>query len=89
MEKGSVSHTGPVLKGVAAGLGAGVLVLLLFGLVGKSWLVGILAGISCFVGIFCITYAWFYLKAVERYYKAHPELAKKEEEPPQEPPEDE
>jgi hypothetical protein len=31
------------------------------------------------VGFFSIGFSWFYLKAVERYYKAHPELQPKEE----------
>lgn len=84
MEKGSVSNRGPILKGVAVGLAAGTLVLLLFGLVGKSWLVGILAGVCCAIGFFCMAFAWFYLKAVERFYQEHPELqAKPREEPEQ------
>ncbi len=81
MDQSQVSKKGPVLKGVAAGLAAGVVILLLFGLVGKSWLVGVLAGGCCFVGFFCITFAWSYLRAVERFYREHPELLQKAEEP--------
>jgi hypothetical protein len=75
----SISKKTPICKALALGLGAGVVVLLLFGLVGKNWLIGSLAGFCCLVGFFSIGFSWFYLKAVERYYKAHPELQTKEE----------
>jgi uncharacterized protein YneF (UPF0154 family) len=52
--------------------------------VGKSWVIGILAGICTLVGFFSIGFAWFYLKSVEKYYKAHPELRKKPEDEPEE-----
>ena len=91
MEKGAVSKSGPIVKGLVAGVAAGVVILLLFGLLGKNWLIGVLAGVCCGIGFFSMGYAWFYLKAVEKYYKAHPELIKKdkEAEPSQEPTEDE
>jgi hypothetical protein len=76
------SKIGPILKGAVTGLLAGTAVLLLFGLVGKSWVIGILAGICTLVGFFSIGFGWFYLKSVEKYYKAHPELRKKPEDEP-------
>ncbi len=72
---------GSIIKGVCVGLVVSVVILLLFGLVGKSWLVGVLAGFCCFVGFFCITFAWFYLKAVERSYKGQRGSQDQEREP--------
>lgn len=77
--KSPISMKKPAIRGILLGAIVAVVVLLLFGLIGNSWLVGILAGICCFIGVFLCTFGWCYMKSLEKYYKAHPELIPKEE----------
>ena len=69
------------VRGIVLAAAAAVIVLVLFGKIGKNWVIGALAAVCCFIGVFLCTFGWGYLKAVENYYKANPELMQKEDGP--------
>ena len=87
--KPSVSTGRALLPAAVIGGVLGAAVYLLFSLVGKSILIGVLAGVCCLVGGFAASFALLYLKQVEKWYRAHPEAVPKDtEETPGEPTEE-
>ena len=79
--KSPVSMKKSVVRGIVPAAAVAVIVLVLFGKIGKNWVIGALAAACCFIGVFLCTFGWGYLKAVENYYKANPELMQKEDGP--------
>lgn len=66
------------IRGGILAAAVAAIVLLLFGKIGKNWMIGVLAAVCCFIGVFLCSFGWGYLKAVENYYKANPELMQTE-----------
>ncbi|MCD8144679.1 MAG: hypothetical protein LUD79_04995 [Oscillospiraceae bacterium] len=72
LKKSPVPLTRFAIRAAILAVLVGVIVLLLFGMVGGNWLIGVLAGFCCLIGVFLCVLGWSYFKALERYYKANP-----------------